>query len=167
MAHMEENEVIQIKRSSLTTKLIKLKHRNFYEVARESLVKGVLPMKAKRHAKLLELIHNNDIYTQEDLMRHLQSAGFDVTQATVSRDIKRIASCKMLSGNGKYKYSTGKEPTRPTPPKFDSLFADAIESIEPAMNMIAVKCMPGMALGYLCCFGSNVFVRHCRYVSRR
>ena len=51
----------------------------------------------------------------------------------------------MLSGNGKYKYSTGKEPTRPTPPKFDSLFADAIESIEPAMNMIAVKCMPGMA----------------------
>lgn len=45
-------------------------------------------MKAKRHAKLLELIHNNDIYTQEDLMRHLQSAGFDVTQATVSRDIK-------------------------------------------------------------------------------
>ena len=52
---------------------------------------------------------------------------------------------KMLSGNGKYKYSTGKEPTRPTPPKFDSLFADAIESIEPAMNMIAVKCMPGMA----------------------
>ena len=92
-------------------------------------------MKAKRHAKLLELIHNNDIYTQEDLMRHLQSAGFDVTQATVSRDIKELRLVKMLSGNGKYKYSTGKEP----------LFADAIESIEPAMNMIAVKCMPGMA----------------------
>ena len=91
-------------------------------------------MKAKRHAKLLELIHNNDIYTQEDLMRHLQSAGFDVTQATVSRDIKELRLVKMLSGNGKYKYSTGKEPTRPTPPKFDS-----------AMNMIAVKCMPGMA----------------------
>ena len=86
-------------------------------------------MKAKRHAKLLELIHNNDIYTQEDLMRHLQSAGFDVTQATVSRDIKELRLVKMLSGNGKYKYSTGKEPTRPTPPKFDSLFADAIESI--------------------------------------
>ena len=111
----------------------------------KSLVKGVLPMKAKRHAKLLELIHNNDIYTQEDLMRHLQSAGFDVTQATVSRDIKELRLVKMLSGNGKYKYSTGKEPTRPTPPKFDSLFADAIESIEPAMNMIAVKCMTGMA----------------------
>ena len=79
-------------------------------------------MKAKRHAKLLELIHNNDIYTQEDLMRHLQSAGFDVTQATVSRDIKELRLVKMLSGNGKYKYSTGKEPTRPTPPKFDSLF---------------------------------------------
>ena len=60
-------------------------------------------MKAKRHAKLLELIHNNDIYTQEDLMRHLQSAGFDVTQATVSRDIKELRLVKMLSGNGKYK----------------------------------------------------------------
>ena len=53
-------------------------------------------MKAKRHAKLLELIHNNDIYTQEDLMRHLQSAGFDVTQATVSRDIKELRLVKML-----------------------------------------------------------------------
>ena len=53
-------------------------------------------MKAKRHAKLLELIHNNDIYTQEDLMRHLQSAGFDVTQATVSRDIKELRLIKML-----------------------------------------------------------------------
>ncbi len=51
-------------------------------------------MKAKRHAKLLELIHNNDIYTQEDLMRHLQSAGFDVTQATVSRDIKELRLIK-------------------------------------------------------------------------
>ncbi len=51
-------------------------------------------MKAKRHAKLLELIHNNDIYTQEDLMRHLQSAGFDVTQATVSRDIKELRLVK-------------------------------------------------------------------------
>lgn len=65
-------------------------------------------MKAKRHAKLLELIHNNDIYTQEDLMRHLQSAGFDVTQATVSRDIKELRLIKMLSGNGKYQVFYGK-----------------------------------------------------------
>ena len=46
-------------------------------------------MKAKRHAKLLELIHNNDIYTQEDLIKHLQSAGFDVKQANDTRDVKK------------------------------------------------------------------------------
>ena len=102
-------------------------------------------MKTKRHAKLLELINTIDIYTQEDLMRHLQSAGYDVTQATVSRDIKELRLIKMLSVDGKYKYSTGKEPVRPVPANFDSLFASAIESVEPAMNMIAVKCMAGMA----------------------
>lgn len=102
-------------------------------------------MKAKRQAKLLELIHTTDIYTQEDLMGQLQLAGFDVTQATVSRDIKELRLIKMLSTNGKYKYSSGKEQMKPAPAKFDSFFTSAIESVEPAMNMIAVKCMPGMA----------------------
>ena len=102
-------------------------------------------MKTKRHAKLLELIRNNNIYTQEDLMRRLQAEGFEVTQATVSRDIKELRLVKLLSADGRYKYSTGKEPAKPAPPKFDSLFSDAIESVEPAMNLIAVKCMPGMA----------------------
>ncbi len=102
-------------------------------------------MKTKRQAKLLELINTIDIYTQEELIRHLQSAGFDVTQATVSRDIKDLRLVKMLSDNGKYKYAAGKQPMKSVSAAFDSLLIDAIESVEPAMNMVAVKCMPGMA----------------------
>jgi len=76
-------------------------------------------MKTKRQAKLLELINTIDIYTQEELIRHLQSAGFDVTQATVSRDIKDLRLVKMLSDNGKYKYAAGKQPMKSVSAAFD------------------------------------------------
>ena len=64
-------------------------------------------MKTRRHAKILELIKAQDIDTQEELLRNLRACGFDVTQATVSRDIKELRLVKSLSPNGKYKYSTG------------------------------------------------------------
>ena len=61
-------------------------------------------MKTRRHAKILELIKAQDIDTQEELLRNLRACGFDVTQATVSRDIKELRLVKSLSSNGKYKY---------------------------------------------------------------
>ena len=66
-------------------------------------------MKTRRHAKILELIRERDIETQDELLRHLREAGFDVTQATVSRDIKELRLIKTLSGSGRYKYSTGSD----------------------------------------------------------
>lgn len=63
-------------------------------------------MKVTRHAKILELITSRDIETQEELAEELRKSGMNVTQATVSRDIKELKLIKVLSSNGKYKYST-------------------------------------------------------------
>ena len=62
-------------------------------------------MKQRRHAKILELIGKYNIDTQEGLLDHLRQEGFDVTQATVSRDIKELRLVKTLSPDGRYRYS--------------------------------------------------------------
>ena len=102
-------------------------------------------MKTRRHAKILELIKAQDIDTQEELLRNLRACGFDVTQATVSRDIKELRLVKSLSSSGKYKYSTGRDNARDISSKFYSLFGDSVIHVEAAGNMIVVKCMTGMA----------------------
>ncbi len=102
-------------------------------------------MKTKRHAKILEIIHNNPVDTQEELLRWLKDAGFDVTQATVSRDIKELRLIKTLGGDGKYRYSTVKLENDSISSKFHSLFADAVLHIDFAGNIVVVKCLPGMA----------------------
>lgn len=102
-------------------------------------------MKTRRHAKILELIKEHDIETQDELLRYLRESGFDVTQATVSRDIKELRLVKSLSHTGKYKYSTGSETVNDMSSKFYTLFADSVLSVESAMNMVVIKCMTGMA----------------------
>ena len=66
-------------------------------------------MKARRQAKILEFIQAYSIDTQDELLRRLREDGFDVTQATVSRDIKDLRIIKALSKDGKYRYAVGKE----------------------------------------------------------
>lgn len=102
-------------------------------------------MKKKRHEKILELIARYAIDTQEELLRRLREAGFEVTQATVSRDIKELRLLKVLSPDGKYRYTPAKEETKENTAKFYSLFADSALSIDYAQNMISVKCQTGMA----------------------
>ena len=102
-------------------------------------------MKTRRHAKILELIKEFDIDTQDELLRYLRENGFDVTQATVSRDIKELRLVKTLSRTGKYKYSTGTDNANDMSSKFYSLFSDSVLSVEAAQNLIVVKCMTGMA----------------------
>ena len=64
----------------------------------------VINLKSKRHNQILDIINNNDIETQEELAEALKIAGYDVTQATVSRDIKLLKLVKMQGESGKYKY---------------------------------------------------------------
>ena len=103
-------------------------------------------MKPKRHAKILELITQYEVNTQEDLLHLLKSVGFDVTQATVSRDIKELRLIKTLSDSGKYKYSVSlkEEPTN-FAVKFHSIFHNSVSHIDYAENFVVLKCYVGMA----------------------
>lgn len=102
-------------------------------------------MKTRRHAKILELISEYPIDTQEELLRRLRDDGLNVTQATVSRDIKELRLVKTLSDDGKYKYSAAKENTKDYSSKFYSLLSDSALSIHFACNLVVIKCLTGMA----------------------
>ncbi|MBQ9228660.1 MAG: arginine repressor [Eubacterium sp.] len=102
-------------------------------------------MKKRRQAKILELIAAKDIETQEELQEYLLEYGFEVTQATISRDIKELRLVKDLSPKGRYVYSTGKKRTDNITQRAGGIFSESIISIDYAMNMIVIKCFPGMA----------------------
>ncbi len=102
-------------------------------------------MKSRRHAKILELIRAFDLETPDELLSHLREAGFDVTQATVSRDIKELRLIKTLTPGGRYKYATGNETANDMSAKFYSLFTDSALSVDSAQNMLVIKGMNGMA----------------------
>ncbi len=102
-------------------------------------------MKKRRHEAIKDLISKEDVETQEDLLNSLKESGFDVTQATISRDIKELRLVKTLSSSGKYRYSTGQENIRDISTRFYSLFSDAVFSVETAQNMIVIKTVNGMA----------------------
>ncbi len=102
-------------------------------------------MKAKRQSKILEIIQNRQIETQEDLMRALQDEGYPVTQATVSRDIKELRLIKVQDGEGVYRYSVVRQESRPISTKFSTIFHDSVVSIDDACNLVVVKCHAGMA----------------------
>ena len=103
-------------------------------------------MKAERHRKILELISDNAVTTQEELMAMLSDAGFRVTQATVSRDIKELRLIKVQSADGRYIYA------RPTQNRqagdmegFRSIFVQSLLHIDYANNIVVIKCKTGMA----------------------
>lgn len=104
-------------------------------------------MKTRRHAKILELVQEHNIETQEDLLSLLKGAGFDVTQATVSRDIKELRLIKTLSNDGHYLYATAKNEHIDISTKFFALFSDSVLNVDFAGNMVVVRCMSGMAQG--------------------
>ncbi len=102
-------------------------------------------MKKRRQAKILELISTNDIETQEELQEYLLQYGFDVTQATISRDIKELRLVKDLSPKGRYIYSTGKKRIDRFNQRAGGIFNESIINIDYAGNMIVIKCFSGMA----------------------
>ncbi len=103
-------------------------------------------MKSKRHAKILELISDFEVDTQEELLNRLNDNGFKVTQATVSRDIKELRLIKVQSGEMGYKYSvnSSKESVDMSF-KFHAVFSESVNSIEYAENIVVIKCYVGMA----------------------
>ena len=101
-------------------------------------------MKTHRQSKILELIRNNNVETQADLLEMLRNDGFNVTQATVSRDIKEMRLIKILSGSGTYKYAS--EVVQNDERESHSyLFSTAVTSVESAHNLVVIKTRTGMA----------------------
>lgn len=102
-------------------------------------------MKTKRHSKILKLISEKDIATQEDLLVYLRESGFDVTQATVSRDIKELRLVKTMVGDGKYRYSPASSDSSSDVSTKYAVFSQSAKSVDFANNMIVIKCYTGMA----------------------
>lgn len=102
-------------------------------------------MKYERHAKILELIEKYEIDTQEELAERLKQTGMDVTQATVSRDIKELRLIKVMSKNGKYMYSTMNSRDNPLSEKLVAVFNHSFVFADYANNIVIVKTLPGMA----------------------
>ena len=102
-------------------------------------------MKANRQKKILELISEKSIETQEQLLKELHECGFQSTQATVSRDIKELQIVKSLDGLGGYRYSL---PHHNDHYKFGArfrvIFRECVTSLDYAQNLIVIKTMPGL-----------------------
>ena len=102
-------------------------------------------MKSMRHTAILRIIAEPEIETQDDLIAKLKENGFDVTQATVSRDIKQLGLVKTTDGEGKYRYSAPHPSSSGSDSKFKNILSEAIISSESAENMVVVKTYSGMA----------------------
>ncbi len=102
-------------------------------------------MKYSRHSKVLDLIDQNEIETQDELAIRLQSEGYKVTQATVSRDIKELRLIKVLTKSGRYKYATIKHQDNVITERFIKIFKDSVLQVDFAQNIVVVKTLPGAA----------------------
>ena len=102
-------------------------------------------MKVTRHAKILEIISSRNIETQEELADKLKQNGMNVTQATVSRDIKELKLIKVLSDSGKYKYATINHTESFLSNKLISIFAQTVLQVENVDKFIVIRTMTGSA----------------------
>jgi transcriptional regulator, ArgR family len=103
-------------------------------------------MKIARHAKILEIISEKEIETQEELAAELQKQGIDVTQATVSRDIKELRLIKVLTEDGKrYKYAPRGKVDGHITDRLMTLLSESIVSVDYAGNIIVIKTLSGTA----------------------
>ena len=106
-------------------------------------------MKTKRQSKILELIRNNDIETQEELQAYLVKDGFAVTQATVSRDIRDMKLTKIATNDGKQKYVALNDNSEDMSEKYVRVLKDGYISMDMAQNILVIKTVSGMA-GAVC-----------------
>ena len=103
-------------------------------------------MKSQRQAKILEIISNKNIETQEQLLAELQSEGFRGTQATISRDIKELRIVKELTSLGTYRYSISASDLGSSfSARLNTIFRECVISFDYAQNIIVVRTLPGLA----------------------
>ena len=103
-------------------------------------------MKGNRHQKIIELVDNFEIETQEELADRLRDEGFQVTQATVSRDIRALKLSKVSCGNGRQKYVAVKQDDTHLSAKYSRVLKDGFVSMDKAQNILVIKTVSGMAM---------------------
>ena len=103
-------------------------------------------MKAQRQPKIVEIISNANVETQEQLLQALTDQGFSSTQATISRDIKELRIVKELTSLGTYRYCV---PEKDAPPalsdRLNNIFRECVISVDYAENLVVIHTLPGMA----------------------
>ncbi|MCQ2478659.1 MAG: arginine repressor [Clostridia bacterium] len=115
-------------------------------------------MKGNRQEKILEIITDNIIVTQDELQQVLNKSGYNVTQSTVSRDIKELRLVKGRDIQGNYRYlspeisNTNNQPIA----NYKDLFANSVKNVDCAMNNIVIQCYNGMASS-VCVAIDNLF----------
>ena len=103
-------------------------------------------MKGQRQAKIMEIISNQNIETQEQLQAALLKEGYRCTQATISRDIKEMRIVKELTSLGTYHYTTtGNEITGTFSSRLNTIFRECVVGYDYAQNIIVIRTMPGLA----------------------
>lgn len=102
-------------------------------------------MRYARQNKILELIDKYEIETQDKLVSLLKEYGYDITQATISRDIKELHLIKTLSSTGKYKYAVAANIGGPVSDRFVNIFRETIKSVDASAQMVVVKTLSGCA----------------------
>ena len=103
-------------------------------------------MKVNRHAKIVELINKYQIETQDELAEYLNEAGFKVTQATVSRDIRDLKLTKVPAENGRQKYAVLQSAQNGMTEKYVRILLDGFSSMDMAQNILVLKTVSGMAM---------------------
>lgn len=103
-------------------------------------------MKVNRHAKIVELINKYQIETQDELAEYLNEAGFKVTQATVSRDIRDLKLTKVPAENGRQKYAVLQSAQSGMTEKYVRILRDGFSSMDMAQNILVLKTVSGMAM---------------------
>lgn len=107
---------------------------------------GGVMARSLRQSKVLEVIMANEVKTQDELVAFLKSAGFDVTQATISRDIKELGLTKILSSDSKsYKYAIMDNSEQTISTKHVNIFREMVISVKSASNLTVIKTIKGMA----------------------
>lgn len=100
-------------------------------------------MKVNRQEKILDLISKYEIETQEELIEKLNLEGFNVTQATISRDIRELKLSKVMTGRGTYRYILPVRYENPIGIKFNNAIVESITGVQYAQNIIVLKTYPG------------------------
>ena len=103
-------------------------------------------MKVNRHVKIVELVNKYDIETQEELADRLRAEGFQITQATVSRDIRDLKLTKVATDDGRQKYLVLKATENALRDKYIRILKDGFVSMDMAMNILVIKTVSGMAM---------------------